>query len=236
MKPNFCAHIKHIYFDLDHTIWDFDANAYQTLVEMYQDFQLKNLGIHDVDAFITHYQRNNHALWRQYHLGEISKETLRAKRFTDTFLEMGVSEADIPLNFDATFVAQGPLKTQLFEGAIKVLATLSQKYPLYIISNGFSTTTHLKLKGSHLYPYFKQIFISEEIGFNKPHPKVFEHILSAANAHPSESVMIGDSLEADIYGAMNAKMNAIYFNPNHEPKPNDVPYQITHLEELLAWF
>ncbi len=227
---------KHIFFDLDHTIWDFDRNAQETLLELYEVYQLKTLGLHSAQDFIDRYTENNHRLWAQYHLGEISKETLRAERFRNTFIELGVSPEQVPQQFEDDYVRISPTKTNLFAGAEKVLGYLQKKYQLHIISNGFKETTLTKMEVSGLNPYFTQVIISEDVGVNKPNPTIFEHALTKAAAEKQESIMIGDSLEADIRGAQAFGLKAIFFNPLNVEKPADVTWQISNLEELLAHF
>lgn len=228
--------IKHIFFDLDHTIWDFDRNAQETLMELYEAHQLKNIGLNSAAIFIERYTENNHNLWQRYHLGEISKEQLRQDRFRNTFLELGVSPELVPQQFEEDYVRISPTKKNLFAGAEKVLNYLQNKYHLHIISNGFKETTLTKMHVSGLNPYFKNVIISEDVGINKPDKMIFEHAINKASAKVQESIMIGDSLEADIRGAMNFGMKAIFFNPLKAQKPDDVPQQIHHLEELLYQF
>lgn len=227
---------KHIFFDLDHTIWDFDRNAQETLLELYEVYQLKALGVHSADDFISLYTENNHRLWAQYHLGQITKDVLRAERFRSTFLTLGVHPDRIPHQFEEDYVRLSPTKTNLFDGAEKVLTYLKQKYHLHIISNGFKETTLTKMHLSGLNPYFKNVIISEDVGVNKPDKAIFEYALAKAEAQIHESIMIGDSLEADIRGAQNIGMKAIFFNPLNAAKPDDVEWQIAHLEELLNHF
>lgn len=228
--------IKHIFFDLDHTIWDFDKNAEETLQELYEIYKLRELGLLSASEFILRYTENNHSLWAQYHLGLISKELLRAERFRKTFIELGVHPEKVPQQFEEDYVKISPTKTNLFEGAEKVLGYLQKKYTLHIISNGFRETTLTKMDLSGLNPYFTNVIISEEVGINKPDKAVFQYALDKAGANLEESIMIGDSLEADIYGAMNFGMKAIFFNPLNKEKPADVNMQIGHLEELINLF
>jgi len=228
--------IKHIFFDLDHTIWDFDRNARETLQELYEIHQLQALGLHSADEFIDRYTENNHRLWAKYHLGEITKDTLRAERFRSTFIELGVHPDRVPVQFEDDYVSISPTKTHLFEGATQVLGYLQEKYTLHIISNGFKETTLTKMRVSGLNPYFDQVIISEDVGVNKPHPVIFRHALYQANAGKEESIMVGDSLEADIRGAQSFGLKAIFFNPLRQPKPDDVDWQIHHLNELLNHF
>ncbi|WP_410221826.1 YjjG family noncanonical pyrimidine nucleotidase [Pedobacter sp.] len=228
--------IKHIFFDLDHTIWDFDRNAQEALLELYDKYDLNSLGVSSAQQFIELYTVNNHALWALYHNGKIDKETLREQRFKKTFLELGIKPELIPNEFEQDYVRISPYKTNLFDGAPKVLNYLQRKYQLHIISNGFKETTLTKMSVSKLNPYFKNVIISEDVGVNKPDKAIFEYALNKASAFKHESIMIGDSLEADIRGAQDFGIKAIFFNPANIEKPADVNWQINHLEELLLHF
>jgi putative hydrolase of the HAD superfamily len=223
---------KHIYFDLDHTIWDFDKNAEETLQELYTLHKLNEVGLPSADVFIETYTHNNHLLWAQYHVGEITKHELRDARFKRTFIELGLNPDLIPVDFEDAYVRLCPTKTNLFPHAHETLQYLQSKYILHLISNGFKESQKLKIAGSNLAGYFQHIIVSEDVGVNKPDKAIFEYAINLAGTNKGESVMIGDSLEADIYGALNFGMDAIYFNPFNAPKPDDVPVQITHLKEL----
>jgi putative hydrolase of the HAD superfamily len=223
---------KHIFFDLDHTIWDFDKNAEETLHELYGTYNLKDIGLHSADLFIETYTRHNHRLWAEYHLGRISKDELREERFKSTFIELGVQPDLMPADFEDAYVKLGPHKTNLFPHAHETLAYLQSKYTLHLISNGFKESTEIKVKGTNLGGYFQNVIISEVVGVNKPDPLIFKHAIELAGATIEESVMIGDSIEADIRGAMSVGMDAIYFNPFKLERPADVPVQIHHLKEL----
>lgn len=229
------SNIKHIFFDLDHTIWDFDKNAEETLNELYHVYELKNLGLHSADDFIEVYTRNNHQLWADYHVGKITKQVLRETRFAKTFTDMGIAPEMIPAEFENDYVRICPTKTNLFPEAHDILAYLRARYTLHLISNGFEESTSLKISTTDLAKYFTSIVISEVVGFNKPDKAIFEFALAGANAVKDESIMIGDSVEADIRGALQFGMQAVYFNPLKKEKPADVPYQITGLNELLVF-
>ena len=228
--------IKHIFFDLDHTIWDFDKNAQETLNELYISHELDELGCGTVEEFINRYTENNHELWRQYHLGNITKETLRSERFNKTFLQLGIDPEKVPNQFEEDYVRITPTKTNLFSGTEKVLNYLQQKYTLHIISNGFKESTLMKMSVCNLNPYFENVIISEDVGANKPDQRIFEFALGKANASKEESIMIGDSLEADVRGALDFGIKAIYFNPLKAEKPEDIEWEIHQLEELLQHF
>jgi len=223
---------RHIFFDLDHTIWDFDKNAEETLYELYDIYRLNEIGPPAPAIFIETYTRNNHQLWAEYHTGKITKTELRETRFRRTFLELGLHPDVIPQAFEDDYVKLCPTKTNLFPHAHETLQYLQNKYTLHLISNGFKEASTLKIGNTNIGRYFEHVIISEIVGFNKPDKAIFEHALNLAGASKNESLMIGDSLEADIYGALNFGMDAIYFNPFNNPKPDDVPLQITHLKEL----
>ena len=224
---------RHIFFDLDHTIWDFDRNAEETLHELYMEYKLGELGLPPAEVFISRYTENNHRLWAEYHLGKITKDALREMRFKQTFLDLGMHPNIIPDGFEDHYVRVGPHRTNLFPGAHETLQYLQGKYKMHLISNGFQESTKIKVSGSNLGKYFENVIISEVVGINKPDKAIFEHALKLAGANKHESVMIGDSLEADIYGALNFGMDAIYFNPAGLPRPDDVEVEIRNLTELL---
>jgi putative hydrolase of the HAD superfamily len=230
--PHSAIKYKHIFFDLDHTIWDFDKNAEEALHELYGIYALKQLGLHSPDLFIETYTRNNHQLWAEYHVGNITKAELRAARFKKTFLDLGLHPEVIPVGFEDDYVKLCPTKTNLFPHAHETLQYLQSKYTLHLISNGFRESQDTKISGTNIGGYFQHIIISEEVGINKPDAAIFEHAISLAKTTKTESLMIGDSLEADVRGALNFGMDAIYFNPAGLDKPDDVPVQISSLKEL----
>ncbi|MDO3640683.1 YjjG family noncanonical pyrimidine nucleotidase [Mucilaginibacter sp. L3T2-6] len=224
---------KHIFFDLDHTIWDFDKNAEETLHELYEIYRLSEIGLPSAAIFIETYTRNNHKLWAEYHTGKITKTELRETRFKRTFIELGVPPDVLPVAFEDDYVKLCPTKTNLFPHAHETLQYLQSKYKLHLISNGFKEASTLKIGNTNIAQYFEQVIISEVVGVNKPDKAIFAHALNIAGAEKNESIMIGDSLEADVYGALNFGMDAIYFNPFNAPKPHDVPLQINGLKQLM---
>lgn len=226
-------HYQHIFFDLDHTLWDFDKNAEETLNELYHTYKLCDLGLNSCDIFIETYTLNNHKLWADYHLGYITKEALRETRFKKTFLDLGLPENVIPPQFEDDYVKICPTKSNLFPHTHETLTYLQQKYTLHLISNGFKESTEYKVKNTGLTSYFQNVIISEVVGINKPDKAIFQHAVDKANTTAIDSIMIGDSIEADIRGALGFGMDAIYFNPNFAEKPEDVDRQIHHLKELI---
>lgn len=224
---------KDIFFDLDHTIWDFDRNAEETLHELYRTFKFDKLfNHHTADLFIETYTRNNQRLWALYHHGKIDKAELRRARFADTFEELGVDPIHFPKSFEEKYLLICPRKTNLFPYAHETLAYLQGKYNLHLISNGFKEACTTKLAESNLNQYFQTVVISEIIGINKPDPKIYNFAVGQANTRYEDAVMIGDNLDADVRGAQNAGMEAIFFNPFDAEVPSDIKYSIQSLREL----
>ncbi len=227
---------KHLFFDLDHTLWDFDKNAEETLQELFILYRFPELGISSFDSFIESYTRNNQRVWALYHNGKIDKDELRRARFADTFRELGVDPGLFPLSFETDYLRLCPHKTNLFPGTHEILSYLKENYTLHLISNGFKDAAEIKVEKTAIKGYFSQIIISEDVGVHKPHPDIYQFSILAARTTKGDSVMIGDSIEADIRGAQAFGMDAIYFNPNKLEQPSDVKHSITELLELKTFF
>lgn len=227
---------RDIFFDLDHTIWDFEKNAEETLLELFDTYRFSGIGIHSPDLFINTYNENNHRLWALYHDGKITKSELREARFADTFVELGVDPKLFPRAFEMDYLRLCPQKTNLFPHAHETLGYLKEKYTLHLISNGFADASETKVMQCDLKKYFTTIVISEAVGVHKPHPEIFHYAVTNAKTAISQSVMVGDSIEADIRGAQNVGMDAIFFNPKSSEVPDDVKLSISHLQELTRLF
>lgn len=228
---------KHIFFDLDHTIWDFDRNAEETLHELYFRYSFDHIfNSPTSETFIATYTTNNHRLWDLYHHGKIDKPTLRKLRFADTFTQLGVNPELFPVAFEEEYLEICPTKTNLFPNAHETLGYLQDRYTLHLISNGFKEACEKKLEHSKLAPYFDTIVISEIVGINKPDRRIFEHALKNGKAIKEEAVMIGDNIDADVRGAQNAGLDAIFFNPLEVEKPQDINHMIKDLKELQQIF
>ncbi len=228
---------KDIFFDLDHTIWDFDKNAEETLKDLYFRYNFDHLfGRSTPDIFIATYTANNHRVWDLYHHGKIDKPTLRKLRFADTFTQLGVDPSLFPSQFEEEYLSICPTKTNLFPHAHETLQYLQGKYNLHLISNGFKEACEKKLEHSNLTSYFKTIVISEVFGINKPDPRIFEYAIQNGNAKKETAIMIGDNIEADVRGALRAGMDAIFFNTMGKEKPQDIDHMILELKELQSIF
>jgi putative hydrolase of the HAD superfamily len=211
--------IKHIFFDLDHTLWDFERNSAETLKEIVEDLNKKGEVSIDFEAFHQIYKPYNNNLWDLYRKEKISKDQLRIERFRYPLSQLGYEDEVLHEYFANTYVEESPKKTGLFPNAIEILNYLNQYYDLHIITNGFNEVQFTKLKYSNLEEFFDVIVTSENVGVKKPNKQIFDFSLKKANAKPNNSVMIGDNFEADIQGALDAGMMAIYFNSENISMP-----------------
>ncbi|MDO6599550.1 YjjG family noncanonical pyrimidine nucleotidase [Tenacibaculum sp. 1_MG-2023] len=201
--------IKHVFFDLDHTLWDFDKNSELTFQEVFQELEISI----KVNDFLEVYMPINLNYWRLFREEKVSKSKLRYGRLKDSFnaLEFTISDGKINKIADL-YIEYLPNYNYLLEGTLDLLDYLKSKYKMHIITNGFDEVQHLKIKKSGLNSYFDKIITSESVGVKKPNPKIFEFALNQANTIPQESIMIGDSYDADVIGALEFGMMAIHCN------------------------
>ncbi len=224
--------IKHIFFDLDHTLWDFDKNskmAFETIFK--KDFPEIN-----IQNFIKVYVPINQAVWKLYQKDEITSEQLRYMRLKQSFDAIKVIVSDLKIEEIASeYIRLLPENNYLFENAIEVLEYLKTKYTLHIITNGFAEVQDKKLNNSDIRKYFETITNSENAGVKKPNPAIYKYALNVANAYKTESIMIGDCIDADVNGALNFGIDAIFFNCNKTEVTQNIN-QITNLAELKNIF
>lgn len=223
---------KHIFFDLDRTLWDMDRNASETLSEMYDKYALKEKGVPGVEVFVEHYNTYNDLLWDRYRRRIIDKTTLRALRFRQTLAHFGIHDAELAQKVELEFIHEAPRKTNLIPGAKELLDHLADDYHLHIITNGFPEVQAYKMQHSGLTPYFDVIITSEECGYAKPDREIFEHALQLSKAAKQESIMIGDDLQVDIVGAREAGWAQIFFNPAKGKHDEYVMHEVEHLREI----
>jgi putative hydrolase of the HAD superfamily len=228
---------KHLFFDLDHTLWDFEANARQTLQELYHTLQLSEIGISDFDHFHRRYIVHNDKLWERYRNGYIKVGELRWKRMWLTLLDFKIGNEPLARQMDVLFLDALPNRTTLFPYTIEILTYLSGKgYRLHLITNGFEKTQLCKLQNSGLAGYFGEVITSEGANSLKPHKEIFEYAFRKTGADPVESIMLGDSIEADIQGAINAGIDQVYVNHlGIEPSIRPT-YTVKTLKELEKLF
>ena len=222
---------KHLLFDLDHTLWDFHTNSLNTLRELFSEFELFN-HFPDFDTFHSVYEGNNLKLWSKYRDGSISKKDLNFNRFSFPFTKVGIDDPAIALRFADEYVRRSPLKKVLMPGAVNILEYLKPKYKLHIITNGFLEVQNKKLEMSGLNSFFDKVFISELIGVQKPNSRFFEHVIKTLNASKKECMVIGDSYEADIIGALNFGLDHVFYNANRIEHDNGVMYEVFSLDDI----
>lgn len=225
--------VKAIFFDLDRTLWDFEQNASETLVELFHEFNFGKLTDSLPSDFVQSFRKHSQALWSLYDQRLIDKQTLRERRFRLAMDDLDIAPEYRPDSMWNHFLAQCPTRTNLMPGAREILESLSKNYPLYIITNGFMEVQRKKLEYAGLSSYFKDVIISEEVGYKKPEKEIFELSLNRAGLRNSQAIMIGDSLELDVMGALGAGWEAVWFNPHKidsamKPQVNE----ITDLSEL----
>lgn len=228
---------KHLFFDLDHTLWDFDANAKETLVEVYALFELEQKGVAPFEDFYKFYKIHNEILWDRYHKGFITGEELKWKRMWRTLLEFKIGDEQLAKDMSEKFLEILPTKRLLFPHTIEILDYLvDRNYQLHLITNGFENTQWKKLNNSGLNTYFTHVVTSEASNSIKPHKEIFDYALNKAGAELHQSIMLGDNLEADIQGAINVGMDNIFVNHIHTTTTLQPTYTITDLSELKAIF
>ncbi|MBA4240662.1 MAG: noncanonical pyrimidine nucleotidase, YjjG family [Sphingobacteriaceae bacterium] len=228
--------VKHIFFDLDNTLWDFEKNSREALLHLFNEHKIDENCNTNFDNFIEVYEAINHELWHLYSLKQTSKEELRYQRFYKAFLHFNYDNLQLAHHWADDYLKISPYKTHLIDGAMDVLLYLQEKYQLHIITNGFKEVQHIKLDYSNLKPFFEHIIISEEHGFNKPDIKIFDLAQQLTNAQTHECVMIGDNYDADILGALNAQWKAIYLTQTETSNQDSNYVQINRLIDLKELF
>ncbi len=224
---------KHLFFDLDRTLWDMERNARETLVDLYEKHDLAGRGIPSAEIFITHYHRYNDLLWERYRKKQIGKDTLRALRFWQSLAHFGIRDHDLAKQFENDYLNEAPRKTKLIPHAIELLESLKDRFEIHILTNGFDEVQRNKIQSSGLAPYISNIYSSESCGWNKPDERIFRFVLKRSGAVAEESLMIGDDLHVDIVGAREAGWDQCFFNPQEAMHRESVTYEIKNLLELL---
>ena len=232
---------RHLFFDLDHTLWDFEANSRQTLDELYHSLNLAEKGIHDFELFHKNYLVHNDKLWDRYRNGYIKVDELRWKRMWLTLLDFKIADEPLAREMGVRFLDLLPTRKILFPYTFEILDYLSaKKYELHLITNGFEKTQHSKLKYSGLDKYFRHVITSEGSNSLKPHKEIFDYAFQKTGATPEQSIMIGDSMDVDILGAMNAGIDQVHVNHLtnkleliNDQKPTYTVYSLKELEAIF---
>ncbi|MEY2962758.1 MAG: hypothetical protein RL754_19 [Bacteroidota bacterium] len=225
-----------IFWDWDHTIWDFETNSRLSLQNLFEDLGLGELGLPDFDTWFERYLVINEEKWEDYRHGRITKEVLRTTRFSESFGYYGVVADELAQELEQRYVAETPYQKNLLPGAREIIEYLHKKgYSQHIITNGFSESQHIKFRSSGLEKFFDQKICSDVVGVNKPDPKIFRYAISHAKANRKTSLMIGDGLIADVVGAQAEGIDAVFYNPKGE-KHTEKPYlEIAELLELKKY-
>ena len=228
---------KHLFFDLDHTLWDFNSNARLTLEELYHTMALNSMGIADFELFYTAYLPHNDRLWEKYRNGSIRVDDLRWKRMLYTLIDFKIGDEKLARAMGFRFLELLPTRKLLFPYTIECLDYLTNHgYRLHLITNGFEETQHSKLKHAGIASYFIEVITSEGSNSLKPKKEIFEYAFNKTNASPVESIMIGDSIEVDILGAMNAGFDQVFVNHTCIDCPVQPTYMVHSLKELEQIF
>lgn len=202
-----------VLFDLDHTLWDYETNSKEALIELYAHYDLKNRGV-TLPAFLDSFARINTELWDLYDRGLLHRDVIRLHRFERILLEVGIDDRPLSLQLSSDYIEQSPRKPNLIEGAREVLDYLFPKYPLVVVTNGFDDVQAVKMNCSGIAHYFKDVVTSAKAGFKKPAREIFDFALARHNKNPHQAIMIGDNLQTDILGAINADIDAVHFDLN----------------------
>lgn len=223
---------KNLFIDLDDTLWDTYHNNKECLEEIYGDYHFDRYYA-SFEAFFSIYFPNNVKLWKEYRQGIINKPTLIVERFLYMLRPFGITDTRYILQINDDFLQRTTTKTRLVPGALDLLEYLRPSYRMYILSNGLREVQDKKLVNAGLAPYFDSMILSEDAGINKPHKLIFDFALKNTNSRRQESLMIGDSWDADIAGAHNAKIDQLWFNPEDLPFQNFTPsYTVHSLSEI----
>lgn len=225
------SNIRHIFFDLDHTLWDFDKNSGLAFDSIFQKHQI----MVELKDFLKVYSPINENYWKLYREDKVTKEDLRYGRLKESFDSLKVNVTDLEIErLSIDYIDHLPIHNHLLEGTVEILDYLHNSYKLHIITNGFKEVQYKKLESSGILKYFTTITTSEDVGVKKPHPLIFETALTNADANVKESIMIGDNLEADILGASQFGMQAILYN-YYKNKFSEEYHQVLEMKELTKY-
>jgi putative hydrolase of the HAD superfamily len=226
---------QHLFFDLDHTLWDFELNAKATLQDLYIKYTLKDKGIQDFEAFFNRYSYHNERLWDRYTKGFIRQDELRWKRVWLALLDHKLADESLARAMSVDFLELLPTKTAVFPYTFEILDYLQGKnYQLHLVTNGFEQVQQRKIENSGLKPYFIHMITSEASNSLKPQKEIFDYAFQLTGASPEHSIMIGDNQDADIQGGINAGMDTIFVNHLQVAATVKSTHMITHLQELEA--
>jgi len=222
---------RHLFFDLDHTLWDFESNSRSVLSELHTDLDLAGHGVESASEFIAVYEEVNEGLWRRYEEGRMDKSVLRVLRFRNTLLRFGVRNDRLSTTLGHEYLERCPRRTALFPGVLELMAAVAPTHRVHIITNGFEEVQHRKVAASGLAPFIDVLLTSEQAGASKPDPRIFHLAMKRAGATAAESLMVGDSAGNDIAGARGVGMDQAHFAPAGQGDP-EATHRFAHFDEL----
>ena len=224
----FSDKVSDVFFDLDHTLWDFERNSALTFEKILFEHKVTV----DLPDFLEVYIPINLAFWKLYREEKITKSALRYQRLKTVFDELKYTISDETIDQLAIdYIKHLSSYNHLFPNAIEVLEYLKPKYNLHIITNGFQEIQEKKMVNANIRDYFDQIINSEMAGVKKPNPLIFQLALNSANTTSDSSIMIGDSIEADILGAKAVGLHTLHFNAHNDPV-HEICHMIHDLSEI----
>lgn len=224
---------QHLFFDLDHTLWDFDANARESLEEIYREFNLYSRAINSFEKFYDVYEVHNNILWNRFEHGYITGEELKWKRMWLTLLDFRIADDKLSRDMGEYYMEILPEKDRVFDYTFEILSYLTAKgYMLHLLTNGFEKTQRRKLTRSKLDGYFTNIITSEIANSTKPLKEMFDFALKQTGGQLENSIMLGDNPDTDLAGANNIGMDCVFVNHAHKNIRPHYTYMVCHLKEL----
>ncbi|MDD4847924.1 MAG: YjjG family noncanonical pyrimidine nucleotidase [Bacteroidales bacterium] len=224
---------KNVFIDLDRTLWDFERNSWETLHDVFFLERLPQRGLTNFDIFMKKYTEINNQYWSLYREGKIEKESLRWRRFYDTFRFFGIDDKSLSERFSDYYIKISPTKTGVFPYTIELMEYLHTRYNIDILTNGFSEIQSAKIQYCGLSSYIQNLITSEAAGYKKPDVRMFEFALQKAHAEAETTIMIGDEFEVDIIGAANAGIDTIYVNFQGDFNGVETTYQVSSLKKIM---
>lgn len=230
---------KTLFFDLDHTLWDFDRNSAESLIEIYEAHHLGDAGVPSAEEFSRHFIAINRKLWADFDKNLVTHTYIRENRFPMVFEALNLTDTTACVGLNDDYLHLLPRKPHLMDSARELLDHLHGRYDMHIITNGFDEIQAVKMASAEISHYFTHIITNEKAAAKKPNPLIFEYALQVTGATVSESLMIGDNYEADVMGAQSVGMDTVFYNITGDTtlsgRYTDQPtYTIRHWSELMA--
>lgn len=223
---------KHLFFDLDHTLWDYEKSSAETLLSLYQRHELAPRGVTSIEDFQQIFKEVNEELWSLFNQNKIHKDQIREARFSRILEQFTIKDDQLSNILSDQYLMECPEKPYVLPYAEEILTYLKPNYELHVLTNGFDDVQFTKLKACGLLPYFKEVITSDRAGEKKPHADIFHYALKVIDAEKEECLMIGDNLHTDIKGAADFEMDHVFYNPGRLEHKRPVMHEIHHLQQL----